>query len=358
MPRSLSSQGVHRFRHEAMASFFELRVCAGEEVDRDYAAQAAYEVFREVDRLENLLSRFREGSDVFRINRLAEGEGMRVSFECAECLTLSARITQATSGAFDPGVGEVMDAARAAGLIAPLAPDAPTRRQQWVEPRHQRQREAADDLDSALQRLGGGALRLEALEVHCVEAGMRIDLGGIGKGYALDRAAEILGRWGIGDALLLAGGSSARALGNEVAGPGNKNGWSVHLAGDRFSNEVTLRERSIGASGTAIQGAHLVDPRRKKLHMPGGGWRRAWVIADRAALADALSTAVMTLGAEEIANSLPGWEETFGERFSIVLEPADEGSPPTRIFCDKAGKALAAPLDSAPEGGPDQAQNW
>ncbi len=289
---------VFRFRHEAMATVFEVRI-RGEDSERDYFAQAAREVFQEVDRLETLLSRFHEGSDVFRINRLVQGEQIRVSFECHECLKMAIKVKEATGGAFDPAVGGVMMAVRGEGEEGTIAG-------------------CGETVSRAFDAFAQGSLVVDATEagVVCTVPGLRLDFGGIGKGYALDQAVPILRRWKIEDALLIAGGSSARGLG--------RSGWEADLAGDHFRQTVQLRERATGGSGIGVQGNHIVDPRRKVLE---SRHRRAWALADTATLADALSTAAMTMSAQEILEALPRLEASFGQHCAVVMESWENGSP-------------------------------
>ena len=95
-------RGVHRFSHEAMATVFEV-LCV--HADARYAAQAAQAAFELVDRLEQLLSRFLENSDVARVNHLAAGQGTPVGPWTMECLEIAWHLHGLTGGAFDPSVG-------------------------------------------------------------------------------------------------------------------------------------------------------------------------------------------------------------------------------------------------------------
>src|SRR5262247_2012206 len=92
------------FRHEAMATYYEI-VIAGQE--RDYARQAAEEAFRELDRLEDRLSRYVESSDISRVNRLARGESTAIGDDTLECLMIAADVSLVTRRAFDPAYASV-----------------------------------------------------------------------------------------------------------------------------------------------------------------------------------------------------------------------------------------------------------
>src|SRR5687768_16744154 len=88
--RTCSSRMTHpTFRHEAMATYFEIAI-AGQQ--QDYARQAAAAAFRELDRLENTLSRYIESSDISRANRLARGETTTIEHDTLECLLIAADV--------------------------------------------------------------------------------------------------------------------------------------------------------------------------------------------------------------------------------------------------------------------------
>jgi thiamine biosynthesis lipoprotein len=142
--------------------------------------------------------------------------------------------------------------------------------------------------------------------VRYLRPGLEINLGSIGKGYALDRVAEILrGRWNIGTALLHGGHSSVYAMGN---GPGDDRGWAVGIRHpwerERYLGVVRLRDRALGTSAATFQHleykgrklGHILDPRSG---WPAEGLAGVSVVAPTAAEADALSTAFFVLGEEQ-----------------------------------------------------------
>ncbi len=252
-----------------MATSFEVRLAHENET---YARQAARAAFAVADRLERLLSRFREDSEVSQIRLLPRGEVLRLSADTFHCLQIASGMQALTGGAFDPGLGEQMDARRG---------DAPA---------------AGAPVSSARGRLlmdpGNFTVRLQ-------DGPVALDLGAIGKGFALDRMAEELEAWDITRALLVAGGSSILAL----DGPENSNGWEVSMVP---SKTILLKRCAIGASGLSVKGAHILDPRTGQ---PAPGPYRAWAVHASAAIADALSTAWMLLGPGEIdqvCHQLPG----------------------------------------------------
>jgi thiamine biosynthesis lipoprotein len=260
--------GLHRFAHAAMATVFEVH-CAHD--DGGYARQAAHAAFELVDRLEQELSRFIPNSDISRINELAAGEGVRVSPSTLECLEIARRLFDRTGGAFDVSIG------------------------------------------SGLDRLD---LVSHDFTVSARADGVRLDLGGIGKGYAVDRMAELLEEWGIHHALVHGGFSSVLA----VEPPPDRDGWALTLRApwpgdERVLARISACQMALSASGTR-KGDHIVDPRTGR---PVRG-RAAFValslraqaetgdgLRSPAAVAEGLSTAFMILSAPEIEDLCGGW---------------------------------------------------
>jgi FAD:protein FMN transferase len=262
--------GVHRFSREAMATLFEIH-CV--HPDAAYAGQAAHEAFDLVDRLEQQLSRFVANSDVSRINGLAAGEAVPVSPSTMACLGIARRMYDVTGGAFDVSIGSGF-------LELDLLPD------------------------EFLVRAG--------------RDGVRIDLGGIGKGYAVDRMAELVEEWGVCRALLHGGFSSVLAL----EAPPDREGWPLTLSAPEGDRAVLARlsacRTALSASGHR-KGSHIRDPRTGK----AAEGRAVWVALpragegreDAAAVAEALSTAFMVLSAEEVGalqRRWPGLETWVG----------------------------------------------
>jgi thiamine biosynthesis lipoprotein len=243
------------FQHEAMNTFFEIAV-AGQ--PGDYARHAAQAAFAELERLEEELSRFIDGSHIARANRLARGESVILSPDALECLLIATDLAIATGRAFDPAYASVRP--------ADLDPDLPPY-----------------TLDPASHTLTSRAIRL------------RLDLGAVGKGYALDVMAATLREWGITSACLNSGGSSILALGEESTG---SRGWAVGIGEEETYRTVPLQEASLSGSGTAVKGSHLIDPRTGRA---ATRTRRTWALAPTAAQADALSTAFFLMDEPSVA---------------------------------------------------------
>ncbi|HWD93248.1 MAG TPA: FAD:protein FMN transferase [Verrucomicrobiae bacterium] len=255
----MSDPGIHVFTHHAMATFFQVRI-AGEE--QNYASQAARVAFDLLDRLESLLSRFRENSDISAIAALAPGEKLRVAEPTFSCLETAMQMEAATAGAFS---------VTAAAL-----------RTQSTPPRW--------------------SLSRDDLSVRCDEGRLEFDLGAIGKGFALDRMAMELADWDCPSFLFSAGGSSVLV----GAPPPGKPGWSTGLGDEGASRRFWLQHCSLSGSGVAVKGEHIIDPRSGQ---SARARARAWALAPTAAQSDALSTACMVLDEKEIAERLSGRTE-------------------------------------------------
>src|ERR1700739_4283419 len=251
---------IHQFNHAAMATHFQVRINCD---DKMYAAQAAQAAFDLVDSLEGRLSRFRSNSDIARIGDLAPGEKMRLSEPAFACLQIAERMERATHGAF---------------CATPAALRTQSSLPQW-------------------------GLLPDEQSVLCLSGRLQFDLGAIGKGFALDRIAELLCQWDCPSFLLIAGGSSV------LAGdpPAETPGWSCGLGEDSASQRFLLTHASLSGSGLAVQGSHILDPRNG---LPPLRQTRAWSLADTASESDALSTASMVLSESELEEVLaqnPSW---------------------------------------------------
>ena len=134
-------------------------------------------------------------------------------------------------------------------------------------------------------------LNEDTFEVTVLDAHLRIDLGGIGKGFALDKTVEMLKEWGIKSALIHGGRSSVYAFGAD---------WPVSLSDPinkkKIANNITLNGRALSGSGLD-KGSHIIDPRNGRTVK---NVRAAWAFATSAAASDALSTAFMILSEDEL----------------------------------------------------------
>lgn len=282
--------GVRRFSHEAMATVFEVH---GVHPDKRYAAQAAEAAFDLVDRIERELSRFLPNSDIARINHLMAGQSTRVSPSTLECLVIARHMFDLTGGAFDISIGTGLPSL---------------------------------DLDA------------DDFRVRATTGGVKVDLGGIGKGYAVDLMAELLEEWGLQRALVHGGFSSVLAL----EAPAGSDGWPLTLSDpgtpSRVLARLSVRQTALGASGVRKKD-HIVDPRTGD---PAQGRRAAWVALPRpapngaegprmaaAAVTDALTTAFMLLSSAEIAALC---ERSPGLEAWVLMEGGESGQADLLYF--------------------------
>jgi thiamine biosynthesis lipoprotein len=251
-------------------------------------ARAVGAALDEVERLDGLLSHFREDSALSALNRGGGRGGACVDPELFALLARCREVSEWTAGAFDVTVGPLM---RAWGF-PPAHGVRPT-------------------LAEARAAVGFRKVRLEAArgEVVFTTPGMRIDLGGVGKGYAVDRAVAVLRAAGVRAALVNAGGSTLYGLGSPPGEPA----WRVSLeaAGGR---SYGVRDEALSMSGRRARCpraggrriGHVLDPRTGG---PARGAEAVVVAAPDATLADALDNAFLVLGAREraeVAARVPG----------------------------------------------------
>ncbi|MBZ0258629.1 FAD:protein FMN transferase [bacterium] len=262
--------GLLRFAHDAMATRFEILAL---HEDPHYARQAAEAAFAELDRLEQMLSRFIETSDIARINHLSPGEQTRIGLDAFHCLHECLQLYNETNGAFDIGAGELFQAWKHATLND-------------------------DEIEMALKHGGIKNIKLhsDSHSICLAENTVTIDLGGYGKGYALDRMADILLEWDIECALLHGGMSTALALNP----PPNEAGWPItisHPCNIEKLKSLSLSNEAISGSGLQ-KGSHIIDPRTGR---PANQAVAAWAQTQHAARADALSTSFMIMDQHEVS---------------------------------------------------------
>ncbi|MDF7823094.1 FAD:protein FMN transferase [Pontiellaceae bacterium B12227] len=235
----------HSFTYEAMTTLFEVII---EGVEQEYARQAAGAVFREIDRINDLLNKYDPGSDIGQVNLLKPGESVRVTLEAIECLERAVWAHTVSGGLFDPTLGTGF---------------------QWLE------------IDRANFSIGWKK-----------DGKGEVNLGGIGKGYAIDLAKDILADWDIEKAVINGGTSTVLALGKKWdIGVGGPWGEKVGLT------QLKLEDQALSGSGTEVKGDHIVNPKTGK---PAQRHLAAWAVHPSAAASDALSTAFMMMPPEKI----------------------------------------------------------
>jgi len=239
--------------------------------------------------LEDQLTVYRETSEVSRLNAIASFRPVPVEAGLFELLQKAKSLSQQTGGAFDATAGQLSKI--------------------WGFYRREGKMPSGVEIEEALLTVGHESLKLDAAAqtVQFQKPGMDLNLGAIGKGYALDRAADLLREKDLRDCLLHGGNSSVLARGNR---DGNTGGWTIALKhplrpGERFV-EFILRDQALGTSGSGSQYFHHGGKRYGHIIDPRTGWPAdevlsSTVIAPTAAEADALSTALYVMTLEEAA---------------------------------------------------------
>ncbi len=290
---STSAPALLRFSRRAMATTFEVIV----PFDAPSASESAQAALDEIDRLEAQLTVYRDTSEVSRLNATAAHHPVRVEPNLFELLTLSQRLHGETDGAFDITVGALIKAwgfFRRAGRV-------PT----------------PEERAAVRERIGMKHVVMDNQRqtVFYQRQGIEINLGSIGKGYALDCAARIAN---MQNCLMHGGHSSILALGQPPfsslpsggEGPGVRgpHGWTIGLTDPERPRcrraLLHLRNRAMATSAITYQHfehdgkklGHLLDPRTA---WPAEGILSATVTAPTAAEADALATAFFILGVDK-----------------------------------------------------------
>ncbi|HEY7159250.1 MAG TPA: FAD:protein FMN transferase [Gemmataceae bacterium] len=308
VPPSSANAVLLHLKRRAMATNFEIVLPFG----TPNAVEMGEAAFTLLDSLEEQMTVYRETSEVSRLNRRAFAAPVRVEPRLFALLELAARVHRETDGAYDIATGALIKA--------------------WGFFRGPRRVPSEAERAAALERTGmqGVALDAERRTVRYTKPGLEINLGSIGKGYALDRMARFLRqRWGVGQILLHGGTSSVYA---EGCPPEDERGWQVGILHpwerQRRLARVWLRDRALGTSAATHQHleyngqklGHILDPRTG---WPASGVASASVLAPSAAEADALSTAFY-LGGVEVARRYcadhPG--------ITAILLPEGEGVEP------------------------------
>lgn len=299
-----------RVDRPAMGSFFEIRLPAS----MPGAVSLACGALDLIETLEAQMTVYREDSEISELNRTAHRGPVRVERRLFTLLESAVALSRQTGGAYDVSSGALSEA--------------------WGFVKGPKRVPDQAALARARESTGWQHLRLDhaAQTIAFDREGIRINLGSIGKGYAIDRAIELIRNNSLFDSALVHGGrSSLFALGSPPGQFGSR--WEIALR-NPFAPEsplgvLRLRNRGLGTSGAAFQQfvagdkvyGHIIDPRTGE---PAHGPASVTVLAPDAAMADALSTAFFLLGPEATAAYTADHPE-IGVVF--VLEGSSEGSP-------------------------------
>jgi thiamine biosynthesis lipoprotein len=301
---------ITRLACRAMNTRFEIALWGR---DPHYLSAAGEEALREIQALDQQLSFYRDDSDVRALNVYAAHRPVPVEPRLFRLLERARHLSQATEGAFDLTIGPLLSAwgFTGDGGRVPLE----------------------EEIESARVVTGMHLVELDpdALTVRYLREGVLIDMGAIGKGYAIERAAELLRDAEVPGALVHGGTSTVYGLGAQPDGAP----WSVALQDPTDPNgslgTVALQNRALSVSavhgkffteGEARYG-HVLDPRTGR---PVEGALLAAVVCDSATDSDALSTALLTLG----------------EAFIGKLEAVSPGAAALVVLRDEAGGVRVA----------------
>ena len=291
-----------------MATRFELLLSGGEEV---FLRAAGEEALREVERMEALLSFYRPDSEISHFNRRAGRVPLQVSPPLFYLLRKCQEFSRLTDGAFDVTVGPLMRAWRFMQESGSILEESV--------------------LEEARTRTGIGHLRFDEATFTIASdlSGVEIDLGGFGKGYAVDLALRSLRENGVTSALLHGGTSSVGV----VRRPPDREAWSIELQAPFELAGAPVRIDLVDAalSVSAVRGksfrvgekmsGHVLDPATGR---PVEGGLAAAVSGPSASVCEVLSTALLVKG--------PRWLSVCEERFpgyrGYVAVPNPEGGKP------------------------------
>ncbi|HEY5914104.1 MAG TPA: FAD:protein FMN transferase [Verrucomicrobiae bacterium] len=268
------------FTHPAMGTLFGLTLFAADEASARSAAQAA---FRRIDALEDIMSDYQAGSELMRLCEEPPGKPVPVSADLFDVLQRAQKIARASDGAFDITVGPYV--------------------RLWRFARKRKEPSNPTAMSAAAAAVGYEKIRLDprTWTVTLLVPNMRLDLGGIAKGYAADAALRALKGRGVTRALVAASGDIA--LGDP---PPGQRAWKVEISGlnagtNGAGQKLLLHNCGISTSGDTEQSIEIGGTRYSHILNPRTGLGltnriQATVIAPDATTTDALATAVCVLG--------------------------------------------------------------
>ena len=253
--------------------------------DEQHALEASKAAFERIAALDGMLSDYRPESELSLLCRSAGKPPTAVSSDMFEVLLESQALAKASDGAFDITVGPIV--------------------QLWRRARRQEVLPTPDRLAEARKLVGYQKLQLDPgnHKARLLTPGMRLDLGGIAKGYAADEALRTLQSIGIVEALVAIGGDIA--LG---APPPNKPGWSIEISPGAAFKTIPLTPLLLSHAGVSTSGdaeqfveisgnrySHIINPRTGMALL---GSRSVTIVAANATASDALATAVCVMGSK------------------------------------------------------------
>jgi thiamine biosynthesis lipoprotein len=312
---------LHRFEYAEIIMGVEARITlfSGDEADARVAARAAFDRMGDLDAV---MSDYRRDSELFRVCRAGARRSIPVSADLFDILSRAQEVSAASDGAFDVTIGPLV------GL--------------WREARRTGRLPSPHAIAEAQSRTGWRHLVLDdaSRAIEFRKDGMRLDLGGIGKGYAADEAIRVLAAAGAPSCLVDLGGDIAAG-----APPPGHAAWRIAIASSdsEMTRMFDLAHAAVATSGDVeqhveiggVRYSHIVDP---TTGLGLANRAQVTVIAPNATTADALASAVSVLGPERglaLIDSRPGaaamietWtpsgvQRAVSARFPIALETCD-----------------------------------
>jgi thiamine biosynthesis lipoprotein len=245
----------------------------------------ADEAFDEVDRIDRLMSHYKAESPLSQLNREAARHPVAVEPELFDFIAEAMRYNRESDGAFDITVGPLMKA--------------------WGFFRGEGRLPSEVELDAARRRVGSAHVALNPIDrtIAFDTQGVELDLGGIAKGYAVDRVVRLLRQRQVAAALVSSGGSTIYGLG----APPDRSGWEVTIQdpidAGKTALTLTLKDRAVSVAGSSeksfesggVTYSHIMDPRTGR---PVQGMLSVAVLADSGTAGDALDDALFVMGVE------------------------------------------------------------
>jgi thiamine biosynthesis lipoprotein len=260
--------------------------------DAEALPRAVEAALDEVDRIDRLMSHYKPDSPLSRLNREAAAGPVGVDPELLAFIAEALRYGRDSQGAFDITVGPLMKT--------------------WGFFRGEGRLPSSGELEALRGRIGYQHVHVDQGDgtIRFDQPGVELDLGGIAKGYAVDRAIGVLRRAGITTAFVSAGGSTVYGLG----APPGETGWEVRLQDPLDARRVALvariRDRAFSVAGTSekffevdgVRYSHIMDPRTLR---PVQGVLTVAVSTDTGTAGDAMDDVLFVLGVEASRRCLP-----------------------------------------------------
>lgn len=288
LPSASSQQTRYEDSRISMACAYSI-IVYGE--DESKLTQAVTSAFDEVDRIDRLMSHYKPESPLSKINRQAATETVKVEPELFDFIAECLRYSRESNGAFDITVGPLLKT--------------------WGFFRGEGRMPKAAELAETRGKVGWQNVILDNQErtIRFARDGVELDLGGIAKGYAVDKAVEVLKRDGITRALVSACGSTIYGLG----APPGEDGWEVKLrdpvSSQKTAMTVRLKDRALSVSGSYEKFFDLGGKRYSHIFDPRTGWPTQGVLSvavltDTGTSGDALDNVFYVLGVEKSKSHL------------------------------------------------------